>query len=69
VKDRCGLCSNERKGPIVLKGVQEKGRFYKLNIIMVRPKSHINIVSNMKGIGKETLQVWHERIGHVNLNT
>lgn len=69
MKDTDELCSNERKGPIVLKGVQEKRRLYKLNIVMVRPKSHINIVSNMKGIGKETLQVWHERIRHVNPST
>jgi hypothetical protein len=55
--------------PIALKEVQEKGRLYKLNIVMVKPKSHINIVSSMKGIRKETFQIWHEPMGHVNLST
>jgi hypothetical protein len=53
----------------MLKGVQEIERLYKFNIVMVRPKSQINIVSSMKGIGKETLQLWHEHTGHVNLST
>jgi hypothetical protein len=50
----------------VLERVQEKWLIYKFNIVVVRPKSHINFVHNMKGTWKKTFQLWHEHMGHVH---